>query len=168
MGYSGVPRPTHWTDKKIHSAYLLALLGASEQQMADVMEVPLSTIHYWKKNHIAFSQALNDGRLGATTKVVEAFYKICVGYDYEEEEIRTVKGEPVVMKVTRHRPADPWACARFLELKARSYNWSVTQNVQINNVNTNINIDYANLSTQQLQVLKEISQKQLPLDAGTI
>lgn len=158
-----------WTDRKIEAAFLLACLGATEEQMAVAMEVSTPTIKYWKKRHPEFKKAVDDGTLGVISKVNQAFIQRCTGYTFDEEIVTYDRSAHDWIKTTKktHVPPDPWACARLLELKARNYNWSVTQNVQINNVHTNIDINYNDLTTEQLKVLKEISQqKQLPENAG--
>ena len=159
---------TPWTKSLIQAGYLLACLGATENQMAEIIRVPVSTIKFWKRYRPEFAQAIKDGTTGLLTKVTDAFIQRCLGYDYEEEVVTFDRSTHSWAKTMRqvHVPPDTWACNRLIEIKGRDYNWSVTQNVQINHVNTNINIELAELTTEQLKVLKEISLKQLPQDAG--
>jgi hypothetical protein len=161
-------RATPWTNSLIHAGYLLACLGATEPQMAEIIGVPLSTIKYWKRSRPEFDQAVKDGTVGLASKVSQAFIQRCLGYEYQEEIATYDRQTKTYIKdfKTVHVPPDPWSCARLLELKARDFNWSVTQQVQINNINTNIDINYNELTTEQLLVLKEISQKGLPQNAG--
>ena len=164
-----IKRPTFWTTRIIDAAYQLALLGATEVQMGQILGVSTPTIKSWKQKHPEFDQAIKDGTIGAVTKVADAFLKVALGYEREIETTTYDRSEHrwITTKQMHYYPPDPWACARFLELKARNYDWSVTQNIQINQTNTNINIELSELSTDQLRVLKEISQKQLPQDAGS-
>jgi hypothetical protein len=160
--------PQLWTDRKIEAAFLLACLGATEEQMAVAMEVSTPTIKYWKKRHPEFKKAVDDGTLGVISKVNQAFIQRCTGYDYDEEICTYDRSAHTWIKTTKktHVSPDPWACARLLELKARNYNWSVTQNVNLTQTNTNININLSELTTEQLAVLENISLKQLPYNAG--
>lgn len=161
----GDKRPVHWTESKIHVIYSLALLGATEAQMADILEVDLETIKYWKRTKPEFLQALNQGKLGADAKVVEAFYRCAIGFDYEEEESRVIRGELKTVKVNRKRPPDAWAAAKWLSLRQRQM-WSETQRIEINQTNTNINVDWSDLTFEQLKLLKEISDNKR-LSAGS-
>jgi hypothetical protein len=168
MGDKRVPRLTKWTDKKIEAAYMLAVLGATELDMAAAFEVPRTTIQWWKKNRPEFKKACDDGTLGLISGAAQGLARRALGYEYDEEIATYDRQTKTYIKTTKRMimHPDPWAAARLLELKARNYNWSVTQQIQINNVNTNIDINYNELTTEQLLVLKEISQKQLPLNAG--
>jgi hypothetical protein len=163
-----VGRPSQWTERKLDAAFLLACLGATEQQMGNIMEVPVSTIRWWKRERPEFKKAIDDGTLGLLSKVSQAFIKRCLGYTYEEEIVTYDRSAKMYVRTTKqtHVPPDPWSCARLLEIKGRNYSWSVTQNININQTNTNINIDFASLTTEQLAVLEQVSLKQLPYNAG--
>ena len=167
MGVKGQHFPAKWNERKIETAYLLALLGATNQQMADAMEVSLSTLQWWMRERPEFGQAVSEGKLGADTKVVKALYSCATGYDYEEEVATYDRPTKSYIKTTvkRHRPADTWAALKILATRHREQ-WSETHKVeftQTNNVNFNINI----LSTEELTFLEEIAKKQLP-SAGDI
>jgi hypothetical protein len=163
-------RLTGWTNRIIDAAYMLAVLGATEVDMATAFNVSVPTIKYWKNRHPEFKKAIDDGTYGLVSGLAQSLAKRGLGYEYDEDVCTFDRGSHSWVHTTKktHVPPDSWAAARILELKARNYNWSVTQQIQINNVNTNINIELAELTTEQLKVLKEISQKQLPQDAGTI
>jgi hypothetical protein len=157
-----------WTDKKIEAAFLLSVLGATENDMATAFEVPVSTIKWWKRARPEFKKAVDDGTLGLISGVANSLARRALGYTYDEEVVTWDRSSKCWQRTTRkvEVPPDAWAAARILELKARNFNWSVTQQIQISNINTNIDINYNELTTEQLLVLKEISQKGLPQNAG--
>lgn len=161
------PRLTQWTDRKIDSVHKMALLGMSEAAMADVLEVSIVTFNYWKKTRPEFKQALDDAKLGASTQVAEAILQMCLGYDYEEEIAVYDRSKHAWEKttITRHRPADPWSAFKFMSLKNRNEGWSETQRIQIDH-NTNINIQFATISTELLAAIEAEAQKILPENAG--
>ncbi len=161
-------RPTSWTNRIIDAAYMLAVLGATEIDMATAFNVSVPTIKYWKQRHPQFKKAIDDGTLGLISGVSQSLAKRALGYEFEEEVCTYDRHEHKWIKTTKttHVPPDSWAAARILELKARNYNWSVTQQINLNQVNTNININLAELTTEQLKTLETISLKQLPFDAG--
>ena len=156
-------KPVKWADDKPHIAYLLALLGASEKQMAEVMGVSYSTLEVWKRNKPEFQEALKKGKLKADTKVVKSFYKCAVGYYYTEEEIRIVDKKPVVVTVRKYKPPDPWSAAKWLALRHPEH-WSETHKVQVTNTNININkIDLTGVTIEQMKVLRDLGFKQREL-----
>ena len=150
-----------WREDLIQVAYLLALLGATDKQIANVMDVNQDTLDRWKRDKPEFLEALNRGKLGADTKVVEAFYKCATGYYYEEDETRVVNKEVIVTRVTKYKPPDPWTCSRWLALRQRG-TWSETTKVEITNTNLNINkLDLTGVSIEQMKLLRDIGLKQL-------
>jgi hypothetical protein len=164
-----IGRLTGWTNRIIDAAYMLAVLGATEVDMATAFNVSVPTIKYWKNRHPEFKKAIDDGTYGLVSGLAQSLAKRGLGYEYDEEIATFDRSSHSWVKTTKrtHVPPDSWAAARILELKARNYNWSVTQQININTVNTNIDINYNELTTEQLLVLKEISQqKQLPQNAG--
>lgn len=162
-------RSSLWTNRILDAAYMLALLGATENQMAEIIGVSTPTIKDWKRRHPEFDKAIKDGTIGALAGAVDAFMQRVKGITYDEEIATYDRSSHQWVKTTKKTfiPPDPWACARFLELKGRNFNWSVTQNVNLTQTNTNININLSELSTEQLAVLEHISLKQLPQDAGS-
>ena len=169
-------RLVHWTDRKIESIYKMRLLGMSEVDMAEVLEVSYEMFKYWKKTRPEVTKALNDAKLGASTSVAEAFLLCAIGYDYDEEIAVYDRSSHEWKKTTikRHRPADPWSAAKFLSLKNRNEGWSETQRVQID-YNANLNIDMVTtMSTELLAILEKEAKKlntpdnqiSLPEDAG--
>jgi hypothetical protein len=157
-----------WTDKKIEAAFLLSVLGATENDMATAFEVPVSTIKWWKRARPEFKKAVDDGTLGLISGVANSLARRALGYTYDEEVVTWDRSSHCWQKTTRkvEVPPDAWAAARILELKARNFNWSVTQQINLTQTNTNININLSELSTEQLAVLEHISLKQLPDNAG--
>ena len=63
--------------------YKLALLGATDKEMAMVFEVDPVTIGYWKRTKLEFKEALQRGKIEVDMKVAESLFKCAVGYEYE-------------------------------------------------------------------------------------
>lgn len=156
--------PVKWNASRTHTAYLLALLGATDRQIAEVMEVDIETINLWKRTKPEFLAELTRGKLGADTKVVEAFYKCATGYYYEEEVVVTYKGVSEVQTVRKYKPPDPWSCAKWLSLRQRG-EWSETTKVEITNTNIDIKkFDFSGLSLDDMKVLYKVGLKQRQLN----
>lgn len=70
-------------------AYKYALLGATNQKIADFLGVPLKTFEHWQRVHPEFSGALVKGRHEADATIAKSMFKKATGY-YK----RTEKGTP--------------------------------------------------------------------------
>jgi len=137
--------------------YHLALLGATDGQIATALQVSPNHINAWKRTNPLFARRLSEGKLAADAAVANALFRSATGYDYEEDQVVSYKGQVTVTRVTRHRPANPWAAARWLGLRQRAL-WHDTTNVDViqNNYNT-LNIDLTNCSTEELAMLKRLA-----------
>lgn len=145
----------------VEKVYELALLGATEQQIALMFDVSVSTIEHWKRTEPEFFLALQRGKIEADTKVAAAFYKRAVGYDIEEERVTVFQGEPIHYKVKKHIPADVWAAAKWLALRQRG-TWSEVQRAEVMHMNVNVAaIDLSGLSIEQLKAIESLGLKQL-------
>jgi hypothetical protein len=155
-----------WDESKIRVAFLLALMGATDMQMAEIMQVSINTINWWKRERPEFRQALSEGKIGADTKVLESFYQSAVGYDYEEEIATYDRSAHQWVKSTvkRHRPSDAWAAARWLSIRQRAL-WSETQKVEVTHNNT-LNININNYTEAELKFLEILANKELPPNEG--
>lgn len=76
--------PTKYREDYPKKAYKLALLGATESQMADFFEVVQSTITLWKTEHPEFSASIKAGKIDADATIAQSLFKRAKGYKYEE------------------------------------------------------------------------------------
>lgn len=152
---------THWNATRPEQARRMALLGATNQQIADMMMVDVKTIEYWVRTKPEFAASMRMGKMEADAHVAEALYKAAIGYDYEEDVVSTYKGVQSVVRVTKHMPGNPWAMWKWLTARQRGL-WTDVQHVE--NTQTNINItkfDFKGLSTEELRVMEKLGLKQL-------
>jgi hypothetical protein len=151
----------HWDEKKIPLIFKLAVLGLSNITISECLEIDPETFRYWIEHHEGVKEALMEGRTAVGCRIAEAFIKKATGYEAEEEVATYDRGRHEWVKTTvkKHYPADSWAAARYLELHFDQ--WSVTRKIQINQTNTNINIDFTGMTDEQLSLLEEIGLKQL-------
>lgn len=140
-------------------AYNLALLGATDVQMANALDVSVKTIEYWKRTNAEFRESLLRGKLIADSEVAASLLKCALGFDYQEDQVVTFHGETQTVKITRHRPANPWAAYKWLSLRNRDH-WHDTQTVDITSkkITANLNIDLSDISTDELTLLKRVIQ----------
>ena len=77
-------RPTDYKQEYAEQAFKLALLGATDKEMADLWNVNPDTVHEWKKVHPEFSESINSGKVKADAEVAKSLYKRALGYQYDE------------------------------------------------------------------------------------
>lgn len=108
-------RPTKY-DPEFHPklAHKLALLGATDKQVADALEVCEATLNTWKKEHEAFAKQLNAGKLVADAEMAHSLYHRGLGYEHEAVKILQDKGEPVIVPYTERYPPDTAAASLWL------------------------------------------------------
>ena len=141
-------------------AYQLALLGLTDRQMADVWEVSIKTLEYWKAKRTEFRKALREGRDLANAKVVDSLYQRAVGYSHPETKyFRVGKGKKAHIKAIqtiRHYPPDANAALKILGIRQRQQ-WADIQQVE-HSINANFQITHL---TQQIKDPNHFSNSEL-------
>lgn len=90
-----------------HQAYKLALLGATNKELADFFHVSEATFEKWGERHPDLRESVRDGRKLADAEVAEKLYQRALGYNCPETHIIKLNGEIVLQEVTKHYPPDP-------------------------------------------------------------
>jgi len=110
-------------------AYKFALLGATDQEIADFLEVSKATINNWKKDYPSFLDSLKKGKEKADAEVSEKLFKRAKGYKYREVKKENVVREGVeILGIERKTttvkeiPPDVTACIFWLKNR-RKENW---------------------------------------------
>lgn len=166
-----IPTPSKWNNNIKQSVYMLALLGATEKQMAFALNVSISTLASWKRTHPEFLDALRKGKTNADARVAAAFYESCIGGHYDEEKAFMQKGwdEPKVVVVKRYIPPNGKNCLRWLAARDREH-WSEKKYLEVTNKTLNLNMTTLNLDglpTEALTLIQDI-QKNQPLIDTTV
>lgn len=120
-------RPTKYHQDYDAQAYKLALLGATDQEIADFFEVNQDTIYEWQKKHPEFSESIRDGKTKADFSVAHKLYDKALGAEWIEEQAFKVKKkwyddngkvreeeEVVTVPVKRAAPPDTQAISLWL------------------------------------------------------
>jgi transposase-like protein len=116
-GYLGKYRPE--MADEVRGYYLN---GATDNQVADILEVTPETISQWKRKHPEFARARREGKAYADAKVVNALFQRALGYTQ-----RTVRIDPdgkQTVTVTE-LPPDVKAATFWLERRQRDQ-WGPT------------------------------------------
>ena len=114
-GNKGGGRPSKYKKEYAAMAERIALLGATDAELAAVFNVGETTINAWKKAHVEFSEALKKGKVFADARVAERLFNRALGYSHPEDKIFNNNGEPMVVPTTKHYPPDTTACIFWLK-----------------------------------------------------
>jgi hypothetical protein len=156
------------TEDTVRLAYkICAIYGANDETLSEILGIDKSTLNNWKKQYPEFYHALALGKVQACANVAESFYNNCMDRWIEEEKEHVIRGELKVVKVKRFIQGDKWAQIKYLAIRSPE-TWADTTKMEItrNNNNTNLNVDLGNLSFDELMMLRNIQQNQLPEDIG--
>jgi hypothetical protein len=116
-----VGRPTSYRPEYAELAYKFCLLGASDERLAEMFDVVVSTIYEWKLAVPEFSEALTRGKEVADAEVAHALFHRAKGYSHMEDDIRTVAlpsgggSEIVITPTVKHYPPDTGAATLWLK-----------------------------------------------------
>lgn len=76
--------------------------GLTLEQMAENLGVALSSLCEYKNQYPELSEALKNGREVIDVMVENALLKAALGYDYREEELNKITGEPIELRKVAH------------------------------------------------------------------
>lgn len=124
-----VARPSKYDPKFNKQVYKLSLLGATDKEIADFLEIAESTLNLWKTEHDEFMESLKKGKMIADSKVVQALFKRACGYSHKEDKIFMHEGSPVIVPTIKHYPPDSVACFYWLNNRQRD-RWSNKTDVE--------------------------------------
>jgi hypothetical protein len=149
--------------------YYLALLGLTEVQIGQVMNISTKVITAWKNQHPTFLRALKQGKAEADAKVAHALYQAALGYKHKETVVLTNKikkfssdgkvisehTEPLLVDVEKHYPPNVTAAVKWLQARQPEI-WSNRLRLE-GKIDINHNIDLSEFSTEELEILTKLS-----------
>lgn len=105
-------------------AQKLALLGLTDVEMAEFFGVTVQTFYNWQKEHVAFFEAVQSGKVVADAEVATSLYKKATGITYEVERVfKGEDGKREVVKLSVYEPPDTGAMKLWLTNRRRK-DWS--------------------------------------------
>ena len=108
-------RPSSYRDEYVEQVKHLAMLGATDKQVADALGVRESTINAWKLAHPEFAESLKAGKLTADARVAQALYHRATGYSHPAVKIMVVGGEVQHVPYIERYPPDTTAAIFWLK-----------------------------------------------------
>lgn len=117
-------RPTKFTDSTNEQAYKYALLGATDKQLAKLLEIDESTLNEWKHSKPGFSESLRSGKDEADALVAKSLFHKATGYEHEAVKIvaDAKTGAEHIVHYTEHYAPDTTAGIFWLKNRQRD-NW---------------------------------------------
>jgi hypothetical protein len=163
-----------WKSEYVRQVFYLALMGATEAQIAQAFDVSQSTISKWKEVYPEFAQSMNAGKMDADAKVAHSLYLAAVGYSHPEEVIvpnrirefdekgRPTKEYTEIIRVKTTRNYAPNAYAGFKWLNARQPDvWGSKLHVK-GEISHTHKLDLSHYTIEELELLNKISLQNKP------
>lgn len=128
-------RPSAYRPEYAKQAYHLALLGATDADLARAFSVSHATIDNWKAKHPDFLGSLKAGKEQADANVAKSLYRRALGFSHKAVKILTVaqgnNGGSVVEEVPYVEKYPPDTTAAIFWLKNRRPDlWRDKQDVE--------------------------------------
>lgn len=160
-------RPTKYEgDKTDTQVYKFALLGLTDKEMANLLDISESTFNKWKLDFPTFSESVNDGKEKADAEVASKLFERACGAEWEEEQAIKVKvakdkEEIKIIKIKKKAAPDTGAQSLWLTNR-RDKNWKNKQDNTVKGDKDNpllVKPDLSQLTDDQLEKAIEIASK---------
>lgn len=121
-----------WDDKFLHLAEHACRLGATDLELANMLEVSTRTISYWRAKKPEFAQVLKAGKDFADDRVERALYQKAVGYEQYETKLFMPAGadKPIKARYRVKMAPDTVACIFWLKNR-RKDDWRDKQQTEL-------------------------------------
>lgn len=117
----GPGRDSDYDPSMNDAARKLALLGLTNEEMAEFFGVHVSTFYRWMAANSAFREAVHAGKVIADANVAESLYKRATGEHVEIEKVvkNAQTGEHTTIKVMTYIPGEAGAAMNWLKNRRR-------------------------------------------------
>jgi hypothetical protein len=122
-------RPTKYNASYCTKVYRLTLLGATNEEIATLFDISVSTLHLWMNTYKRFSDAVARGKQHADANVADRLYQRAMGYTHKEDKIFQYEGSPVIVPTKRYYPPDTQAATFWLKNR-RPQDWRDKQDIE--------------------------------------
>ncbi|MCI2809538.1 helix-turn-helix domain-containing protein [Eoetvoesiella caeni] len=165
----GKGKRTLYRPEFVRIAEGMALLGATDAEMAAAFEVSERTFTDWKRRHVELSAVLKSAKLPADGNVARSLYQRAVGYSHPEDDIRTVSigngmSEIVITPTMKHYPPDTGAASLWLRNR-QPHKWKDKIEVK-EDINLNVFPPKAELDAMYTRLLTESKESESKIITG--
>jgi hypothetical protein len=184
-GYIRLPEPTFLPERDLkikticrgyrtvynRQAYFLALLGLTNEQIAQVLGVTSKTLGEWINKYPLFFESVKKGKIDADSRVAHALYQAAVGFSHPETVVISNKckeydergrvtrewTEPLLVEVTKRYPPNVVAATKWLKAR-RPETWSDRFEVD-HKLNISHNLDLTDFTLEELEILSRMGSE---------
>ena len=161
------PAPTKWNNFRSSEGFKYALLGATDEKIASLMDIDINTLNAWKRDHPEFGRALKDGKMKADAEVAHAMYRRATGFWIDIVEPVVLKnGDIVEVNKRKYYPPDGMVGLKWMALRQREL-WAEVTRIEATQTNINITkIDLRAFSKEELMLMRKMNLLELTQNAG--
>ena len=155
---------THaWKPEYVRMVFKIALLGATQEEIAGILGVNSRTITTWLTTRADFSESYSRGKEKADADVAEALYKRAKGYSHPDVHVTSFQGAVTMTPITKHYPPDTAAIVFYLKNRARD-RWTEPDKIGANaHLHLHKDIKLDDISDQELQMMEKLGLKKMLL-----
>jgi len=112
-------RPTDYKPEFCERAANYALQGATDREIAELLDIAEWTLYRWKHEHPEFCEAIKLGKEAPNKRVEQSLYRRAIGYSFDAVKIFMPGGPlglagPVIVPYVEHVPPDVGAAKMWL------------------------------------------------------
>lgn len=107
-------RPSKYQPWMVRQARIMCIAGWTDEQMAEMFGVAVSTFNLWKKAYPEFSEALKAKALADATVEASLYERAC-GYSHEDVHVSNYQGEITLTPLVKRYPPDATAMIFWLK-----------------------------------------------------
>lgn len=134
MASKKVGRPTEYKgEETCNLVYKLCLIGLTDKQIADILDISEQSFNVWKKKHPKLVESIKAGKDQADAEVALALYKRATGYSHRDTKAQWVQDETggrwEYADLIREYPPDTQAASLWLRNR-KSLFWRDKQEIE--------------------------------------
>lgn len=92
----------------------LALLGMTDEEVAEILGVSRDTLNEWDRVYPEFSDIRARGKVEADARVAASLFERANGYSHDDVYPSTFQGDVTLTPIVKHYPPDTNAAALWL------------------------------------------------------
>ena len=156
-----------WNNFRSAEGFKYALLGATDERIAALMDIDINTLNAWKRDHPEFGKALKDGKMKADAEVANALYRRATGFWVDVVEPVVLKdGTIIEVSKRKYYPPDGMVGLKWMALRQREL-WAEVTRIEATQTNINITkIDLRAFSKDELMLMRKMNLLELSQNAG--
>lgn len=108
-------RPSKFNSAIKKTILFLAMKGFTDDEIAKVIRVTVTTLNNWKNVYPDFFDDLKGNKLLADVEVEKSMFERACGYEHPEDKIFCVAGKVTIVPTIKHYPPDPICCIFWLK-----------------------------------------------------